>query len=265
MSDLGQLQFGFDIDFGSFRDVQRHRNGVCRMPMLTTSRGFETWYLDQLDAATREKAVELLRVQEKAIANLKCSDTDRQYFVAMGFKVPVSITMGLPAFLYLAELRSTKSVHPTLRTKVLWMVDQFPEGVPGDQDAHRPRPRRLGRASRHSDDRAPRRKERMIDANHHDRWGHKNGNAQICVKCGDIASIDTLYDNYHANVPDTSCPSGILWTPEYERQQGYTKAPFWHETQIAAQEPVDAIHDDWYKLAQRSMQSGAHRLERLRA
>ena len=130
MSDLGQLQFGFDIDFGSFRDVQRHRNGVCRMPLLTMSHGFETWYLDQLDAATRNKAVELLRVQEEAIASLKCGPTDKQYLVAMGFKVPVSITMGLPAFLYLAELRSTKSVHPTLRAKIHWMVDEFQKVFP---------------------------------------------------------------------------------------------------------------------------------------
>jgi len=135
MSDLGQLQFGFDIDFGSFRDVQRHRNGVCRMPLLTLSHGFEPWYLDQLDAVTREKAVALLHTQEDAIAKLDAQQSsplnpDLQYYVAMGYKVPTSITMGLPAFLYLAELRSTKVVHPTLRAKMLWMVDEFQKAFP---------------------------------------------------------------------------------------------------------------------------------------
>lgn len=130
MTDLGQLQFGFDIDFGSFRDIQRHRNGVCRMPLLTTVLGFENWYLDQLDDKTRKKAVALIREQKTAIRALVCSDTDRQYYVAMGFKVPVSVTYGLPAFLYMAELRSTKVVHPTLRAKVLWMVDEFQKAFP---------------------------------------------------------------------------------------------------------------------------------------
>jgi hypothetical protein len=134
MSDLGQLQFGFDIDFGSFRDIQRHRNGACRMPLLTLGRGFESWYLEQLDDKTRQKAFALLRTQEEAIAKLASErqplDPDLQYYVALGYKVPVSITMGLPAFLYLAELRSTKVVHPTLRAKILWMVDVFQKEFP---------------------------------------------------------------------------------------------------------------------------------------
>jgi len=132
MTDLGQVQFGFDLDFGSFRDIQRHRNGVCRMPLLTTGRGFETWYLDQLDEVTRGKAEDLLRTQEEAISKIDrpMFDPDLQYMVAMGYRVPCSITMGLPSFLYTAELRSTKVVHPTLRAKVLWMVDQFQSAFP---------------------------------------------------------------------------------------------------------------------------------------
>jgi thymidylate synthase ThyX len=134
MSDLGQVQFGFDIDFGSFRDIQRHRNGVCRMPLLTPGRFFEGWYLDQLDVVMREKAVKLLCMQEEAISKLDVGRDPHnpylQYYVAMGYKVPCSVTMGLPAFLYMAELRSTKVVHPTLRAKVLWMVDQFQQVFP---------------------------------------------------------------------------------------------------------------------------------------
>jgi len=76
--------------------------------------------------------------------------------------------------------------------------------------------------------------------NHHDRWGRKVGNDQICVKCGDVKSVETLYNNYRAGVPDTECPSDIVWTPEYERSQGYTKAPFWQETKIAEQESLQA-------------------------
>jgi len=102
------------------------------MPLLTTGRGFETWYLDQLDEVTRGKAEDLLRTQEEAISKIDrpMFDPDLQYMVAMGYRVPCSITMGLPSFLYTAELRSTKVVHPTLRAKVLWMVDQFQSAFP---------------------------------------------------------------------------------------------------------------------------------------
>jgi len=74
--------------------------------------------------------------------------------------------------------------------------------------------------------------------NDHDRWGHKNGNDQICVKCGDTISIETMCANWDAGVPDTECSSDIVWTPEYERNQAYAKAPFWHETKIAVQEAL---------------------------
>ncbi len=51
--DLGLLAYEFQIDFGSFRDLQRHRHGVCRMPLLTTRFGFHSWYLDQLPSDLR--------------------------------------------------------------------------------------------------------------------------------------------------------------------------------------------------------------------
>ena len=45
LAELGNVTFDFLIDFDSFRDVQRHRNGVCRMPLLTTKYGFNEWYI----------------------------------------------------------------------------------------------------------------------------------------------------------------------------------------------------------------------------
>src|SRR3989338_3307554 len=50
ISDAGQITFDFLLDYGSFRDLQRHRNGVCRMPLLTTEIGFNEWYLNELPA-----------------------------------------------------------------------------------------------------------------------------------------------------------------------------------------------------------------------
>jgi thymidylate synthase ThyX len=118
LSDLGQLTFSFELDFGSYRDIQRHRNGAGRMPVLTTDFGFEGWYLDQLDDASRQEAVELLTVQTDAIDALDAESTERQNYIALGFKVPVTVTHGLPAAVYVMELRSGKTVHPTLRRAI---------------------------------------------------------------------------------------------------------------------------------------------------
>lgn len=118
LTDLGQLRFRFGLDFGSFRDIQRHRNGVCRMPLLDTSKGFETWYLDQLDAESRQEADALVAAQTDAILLLDAEPAERQYYLAMGFKVPVSVTYGLPAAVYVMELRAGKTIHPTLRRAI---------------------------------------------------------------------------------------------------------------------------------------------------
>lgn len=124
MSDLGQFHFDMTLDFGSFRDLQRHRNGVVRMPMLKTG-WFEHWYLQQLDEALRDEAKDLITEQQRAINALPCSDVERQNYISLGFQVGCSVTMGLPALVYFMELRSQKTVHPTLRKRVLELVERF--------------------------------------------------------------------------------------------------------------------------------------------
>lgn len=112
---LGTYSFDFLLDFGSFRDLQRHRASIYQMPLLTTEYSFESWYLDQLPVALQKKAKALIVSQEKAIAKLRVSPEERQYFIAMGFRVPCRFTFDLPALVYFVELRSGRLVHPTLR------------------------------------------------------------------------------------------------------------------------------------------------------
>lgn len=115
LTELGLITFEFLLDFGSFRDIQRHRNGVCRMPLLTTRLGFNQWYLDQLPEDIKIKAEKLIEKQANEINNLQTSDENRQYYIALGFNMPCKVTYGLPAAIYVIELRSGKTVHPTLR------------------------------------------------------------------------------------------------------------------------------------------------------
>lgn len=113
--DLGLATFEFQMDFGSFRDLQRHRNGVCRMPLLTTRFGFHKWYLAQLPETLRARAETLIKAQTQAIEALPGTDLQKQYYISLGFNVPCRVTYGLPAALYTIELRSGKTVHASLR------------------------------------------------------------------------------------------------------------------------------------------------------
>ena len=125
LSGLGHFTHTFLMDFGSFRDLQRHRNGVCRMPLLTTQYGFEPWYLLQLDPETRRAAERLVSLQAGTIGAMDASPVDKQYLTALGFRVAGSVTYGLPALVYVMELRSGKTIHPTLRSHVLDMIATF--------------------------------------------------------------------------------------------------------------------------------------------
>lgn len=115
MGAIGTVRSAFLLDFGSFRDLQRHRNGVVRMPLLTPEEGFHGWYLEQMPASLREQAMDLLEDQIDAIRQLSTSDVLRQHYTALGFRVRCEVTQPLPAFLYRIELRTGQSVHPTLR------------------------------------------------------------------------------------------------------------------------------------------------------
>jgi len=115
LDELGQITYKFQLDFGSFRDLQRHRNGVCRMPLLSTKWRFNTWYLEQLPPSLRDRAEILIGHQALAIDRLDSSPEEKQHYVAMGFNVPCKVTRGLPGTLYLIELRTSKTVHPTMR------------------------------------------------------------------------------------------------------------------------------------------------------
>lgn len=85
------------------------------LQLLTTIYGFHPWYIEQLPKVLQEKAKQLIFQQVEAITKLKVSEEDRQYFIAMGFRVPCRFSFDIPALVYFIELRSGKLVHPTLR------------------------------------------------------------------------------------------------------------------------------------------------------
>jgi thymidylate synthase ThyX len=122
ITECGMVAYEFLLDFGSFRDLQRHRAIVQRMPLLVRTHGFNPWYLKSLPEALRKKTEKFIAEQEKKIAKLKASDEIKQYYTAMGYRVPCRFAGDLKALVYLAELRSTRFVHPTLVEQILKMI-----------------------------------------------------------------------------------------------------------------------------------------------
>ncbi|MFZ4648008.1 MAG: FAD-dependent thymidylate synthase [Patescibacteria group bacterium] len=130
IGDLGNCIFEFILDFGSFRDIQRHRSANGRMPLLTTSLGFQSWYLEQLPDDMRQDAEKLIKEQKVEIDALSCTDEVRQYYIAMGFNVFCKLTCPLPSAVYVTELRSGKTVHPSLRRVAHKMFHALQENLP---------------------------------------------------------------------------------------------------------------------------------------
>jgi thymidylate synthase ThyX len=111
----GQIRFRFKLDFGSFRDIQRHRSCTQAMPLLTTRHGFHPWYLTSLPPTFRTHVEKELEDIERKIGELTIDPIIRQYYIPMGYMVVCDLTAGLPSAIYIAELRSDQTVHPTLR------------------------------------------------------------------------------------------------------------------------------------------------------
>ncbi len=127
VSLAGDVHIKFLLDFGSFRDIQRHRSLNQRMPLLTTDLGFNPWYLENLGEELLPVVKEHLERTEAAIGKLGVSPLEQQYFIPMGYNVSNDVRGDLPSVVYVAELRSGSTVHPTLRI-VAQNIGRYLEG-----------------------------------------------------------------------------------------------------------------------------------------
>jgi thymidylate synthase ThyX len=123
VEDAGTALFEWLSDYRSYRDIQRQRSAAQRAPLLTLDRKFEYWYLEQMPEFLREEATDLIGKQEGLIKRLKTSPEIRQYYIAMGYKVPFRMVGGLRALTWIVEIRTTRFVHPTLSRRTLQMAD----------------------------------------------------------------------------------------------------------------------------------------------
>jgi thymidylate synthase ThyX len=115
MNECGQMRVTFPIDFGSFRDIQRHRPWVLKMPLLTADHGFFPWYMNQLPTVLRNESKAYLREYEKDVKKMDVTPVELQNYILMGYTVQAETTGSFPQYVYVCELRTKQTVHPTLR------------------------------------------------------------------------------------------------------------------------------------------------------
>lgn len=114
-------RFNVLMDYGSYRDVQRHRNGYMTFPVLTTRYGFHGWYMQHLLLRTSTETFESIEGYLARVRRLVENDDqqigeyDLQYAIPLGFRVAFRTVWALDQMLYFAELRSGETVHPTVR------------------------------------------------------------------------------------------------------------------------------------------------------
>lgn len=125
VANSGVLTYEFLLDFGSYRDLQRHRAVAQRMPLLVSNHGFGEWYIESLPEDWRQKALEFIARQQEKIDNLNIDKYRKQYYLPMGYKVPCQLSGDLRALTYLVELRATRFVHPTLVNQMLKLADSL--------------------------------------------------------------------------------------------------------------------------------------------
>jgi thymidylate synthase ThyX len=140
LNNYGSMTFKFMQDYGSFRDLQRHRSINCPIPLVKIDKNenktrklrFEQWYLDNLPDKLKIEAEELIRKNYLLIESLKneYDEIELQYLYPMGVTIPVEINGTIPNLVYLIENRSPTTVHPTLRKTVLWMYKIISELLP---------------------------------------------------------------------------------------------------------------------------------------
>lgn len=119
IGQYGTYKCQFLLDFGSYRDLQRHRNGICRVPLITGQFGFNPWYVEQLPKSLYEKAKKLIDCQFQSIKELEKAGYDKtelQYLYPLGTNLLCETVYDLPQMIYVVELRADKTVHPTLRS-----------------------------------------------------------------------------------------------------------------------------------------------------
>lgn len=116
-----------NIDYASYRDLQRHRNGFMSLSAPHPNRmpNDNNWYLHKYPSSIFLKAT---RLYEKTLIFIAANPDTKtnfsyQYLLPMLADVPVSMKWNFYQTVYVCNLRSGVTVHPSLRDRVKVWAD----------------------------------------------------------------------------------------------------------------------------------------------
>lgn len=124
LAAYGNYNLCFLLDFGSYRDLQRHRNGICQVPLIDGTFGIYPWYLQQVEGLIGAEAYGKFKAEVDrlmaaipllALQGIAATPMQNQYLYPMGVALLCHLGYSIPQMVYVAELRSQKTVHATLR------------------------------------------------------------------------------------------------------------------------------------------------------
>jgi thymidylate synthase ThyX len=134
-SSLIRFNMTSQMDFRSYRDVHRHRNGHRPLPLLGMANNLHLYYLDNLNDQLREKFQSLYTKQREEFYVWLNQDHDpiqknyvqliQQYAIPMASEIPYYYECDLNQLIYMLELRTDKTVHQTVRIEMFAALDQF--------------------------------------------------------------------------------------------------------------------------------------------
>ena len=128
---FGTIRWNCALDFGSYRDIQRHRNGYCSLPQFSGIMQVHNWYTDQFNDLVEDESVCIdFQTEVSGLLNdindtykerLSIPDNIMLYALPMGIVVDFVLSYSIRQCVYVSELRSSPAVHPTLRTMAMNM------------------------------------------------------------------------------------------------------------------------------------------------
>lgn len=122
LSVLGEMNITFPLDFASFRDLHRHRSATISNVIVYPFAGMHNWYYDQLPGSISNdviaKTQNILNEIRDEINSGNNTAINMQYLCPMGCKVATNMCVDIPSLVYILELRSSNTVHQTLRNVI---------------------------------------------------------------------------------------------------------------------------------------------------
>ncbi len=121
---LEHVNYTFEImlNFGAFRELQRHRLLSIQRKLLTTEYGYDVPPTIAMDENLNRIYRSGMERARKLFRNLvSINPFKAQYVVPFGYRYPVIITANLREIIYLVELRSTPQAHFDLR-RMSWEI-----------------------------------------------------------------------------------------------------------------------------------------------